>query len=405
MWFSFDLVFFLYRLSKLPKNFIYKAIEFLQPYFKQDTYLLMDGLDENSECIDTFTLFQYMQKNNIKSYYFVNKNNKTFEKIKRITNLKNIITTDAPNKVPFVLFCYLLKVHTVVTSFTLDWLLHFEQFLYKNKSINFVFSTHGLLFMKLFVVNWFRPDKYNYFVANNELETKMMTEDAGSANWKESNIIKAGLFRLDNLYKRLDNENKEIFIMFTWRKYLNIENFFQSDYYLKISSLLNNENLLKFAKQNNIKIKLALHHHLILNLKTTRYDYFKNNNVEIVEISNISEQIPKTSLFITDFSSIAFDFMYLDIPVIFYRFDADLDEKIKEYESIDYAMSKDKYLYNCCYSEKDTVKTIIRYIQNGFILEGEFKEKNKQFFTYAPKNNICRKFVEIAEKLNEERNL
>ena len=57
MWFSFDLVFFIYRLSTFPERFMYKIVEFLQPYFKQDTYLMFDSLhDDNAECIDTFTL-------------------------------------------------------------------------------------------------------------------------------------------------------------------------------------------------------------------------------------------------------------------------------------------------------------------------------------------------------------
>ena len=32
-----------------------------------------------------------------------------------------------------------------------------------------------------------------------------------------------------------------------------------------------------------------------------------------------------SSLLITDYSSIAFDFMFLDTPVIFYKFDADVN--------------------------------------------------------------------------------
>ena len=384
---------------------MYKIVEFLQPYFTQDTYLMFDCLyDNNAECIDTFTLFQYLQENNIKSYYLINKNNKSFEKIKKITKLKNIIITDKQNRIPIKLLFHLIKVHTVVTSFGFNINSKFEKFIYKNKKIKYAFSTHGLFFMKLFVVYLSNPNKFNYFIVNNELETQMITKDTKSSNWDEDKLIKAGLFRLDNLHKK-NTTTKEIFIMFTWRRYLNKDNFFDSEYYLKISSLLNNRYLTKFIVENNIKIKLALHHHLIRRLKTNKLDYFKNDNIEIVEMSNISEQIPRTSLFITDYSSIVFDFMYLDIPVIFYRFDTDLDEKTKEFESIDYAISKDRYLYNCCYSEEDTVKTIINYIQNGFVLEDENKEKNKQFFTYSPKNNICKKFVEVVEKMNKEKGL
>lgn len=390
MWFSFDLVFFIYRLSTFPERFMYKIVEFLQPYFKQDAYLMFDCLyDNNAECIDTFTLFQYLQKNNIPSYYLVNKNHNSLKKIKKVGRQKNIITTDKNKKIPLKLIFCLLRTHTVITSFGHDN-SRFENFLYKNKKINYIFSDHGIFFMKLFPLNYYTSSRFNFFIVNNELETQMILNNS---KWTENRLIKCGLFRFDKL-KREQNK-KNIFIMFTWRKSR------QNDYFKKIESLLNNEILKQFIFANDVKIKFALHHVLNPELDYEKL-FIDNQNVEIINLTDISEQVSKTSLFITDFSSIAFDFMYLDIPVIFYRFDADLDEKTKEYESIDYAMTKDKYLYNCCYSEQDTVKTIIKYVQNGFTLEDENKEKNKQFFTYSQKNSICKNFVEHIERLNKK---
>ena len=56
--------------------------------------------------------------------------------------------------------------------------------------------------MKLFVVYLSNPNKFNYFIVNNELETQMITKDTKSSNWDEDKLIKAGLFRLDNLHKK-----------------------------------------------------------------------------------------------------------------------------------------------------------------------------------------------------------
>ena len=401
MWFSFDFVFLIYRISTFPERFIYRVIEFLQPYFTQDTYLMFDCLyDNNAECIDTFTLFQYLQENNIKSYYLINKNNKSFNKIKKLTKLKNVIVTNSENKLPLILLLSLLKVHTVVTSFGFEKTSKFKKFLYKNKRINYIYSDHGIFFMKNFPLNYYTSNRFNYFVVNNELETQMVLENS---NWTEDKLIKNGLFRYDKLTKNKKVSQKEIFIMPTWRRYLSDLDFTDTEYFKSLDSLLSNEKLMKYTQENNVKIKIAFHHELVRRINQTDGIQFINKNINILDTTDISEQIPKTSLFITDFSSIAFDFMYLDIPVIFYRFDADLNKKTKEYESIDYAMSKDKYLYNCCYSEEDTVKTIIKYIQNGFILEDENKEKNKQFFTYISKNNICQNFVKIVESINKEK--
>lgn len=400
MWLNFDVTFFIYRILQIPTKLFYKLIGYLQKYFKQDTYILYDCLyDDNAECIDTFTLFEYMQKNGIKSYYIVNKNNNAFEKIKKKTHLKNVIVTKSSRKLPLIVKLLLLRTHTVVSSFgSLN--NYFEKFIYESDKTSYVFSRHGISFLKLFSLNFYPPSKYNYFGVSNDLETKMVLENS---NWTEDKLIKNGLFRFDKLIKRKDETQKEIFIMPTWRRYLRGVNFIRSDYFQTLNSLLSNEKLVKYTQDNNVKIKIAFHHELIRILRNTDDIQFTNKNVEFVEMTAISEQIPKTSLFITDFSSIVFDFMYLDIPVMFYRFDIDMDETQKDFESINYAMSKDKYLYNCCYSEEDTVKTIIKYIQNGFILEEENKEKNKQFYSYIERGNVCKNFVNIMDNINKNK--
>ncbi len=400
MWFNTNLILLLHWISLIPTKLIYKLIELLQKYFKQDTYILFDCLyDDNAECIDTFTLFEYLQKNNIKSYYIVNKNNKAFDKIKKKTHLKNIIVTNSSKNLPFFINFILLKTHTVVSSFG-NLNNNFEKFIYKNNKINYVFSRHGISFLKLFSLNFYPPSEYNYFGVSNDLETKMVLDNS---SWTEDKLIKNGLFRFDNLTKREDENQKEIFIMLTWRRYLKDTNFMRSDYFQYLDSLLSNEKLVKYAQENNVKIKITFHHELIRRIMQSDEIKFKNKNVEIVDMTEISKQIPKTSLFITDFSSIVFDFMYLDIPVMFYRFDIDMDETQKDFESITFAMNRDKYLYNCCYDENSAVETIIKYINNGFILEDENKEKNKQFFTYLERNNICKNFVKIIDNINKNK--
>lgn len=398
MWFSFDLILLLYRISQVPMKLMYKLIGKLQTYFKQDTYILFDCLyDDNAECIDTFTLFEYLQKHNIKSYYIVNKNNKTYDKIKKKTNLKNVIVTKSSKNIPFWVNLLLLRTHTVVSSFG-NLNNYFEKFIYKNNKINYVFSRHGISFLKLFSLDFYPPSEYNYFGVSNDLETKMVL---ANSNWTEDKLIKNGLFRFDNLTKREDEQQKEIFIMPTWRRYLKGVNLLRSDYFQYLDSLLSNEKIVKFTQDNNVKIKIAFHHELIRRIMQNDEIKFKNKNVEIVDMTEISKQIPKTSLFITDFSSIVFDFMYLDIPVIFYRFDIDLNETQKDFESINFAMSRDNYLYNCCYDEESTVDTIIKYINNGFVLEDENKEKNKLFYTYLERNNVCKNFVKIMDNINK----
>ena len=89
--------------------------------------------------------------------------------------------------------------------------------------------------------------------------------------------------------------------------------------------------------------------------------------------------------------------MYLDIPVIFYRFDDDIkypDER--DNQNAASAKSKDDQLYNCLYSKNDVINKIEFYIKNDFKLEPEFKDINNNIFW--ERSDICKHLYEIISK-------
>ena len=128
--------------------------------------------------------------------------------------------------------------------------------------------------------------------------------------------------------------------------------------------------------------------------------------VEIVDQSEISKNINIADLFITDFSSIAFSFMYLNTPVIFYRLDADYtDEKYKEVEYINYARTKDCEIYNVFYNIDDTIDKVKFYVENNFKLEEEFKDINYKFFDYPVRGKIAEHLLKQLEQFKNKKNL
>ena len=94
--------------------------------------------------------------------------------------------------------------------------------------------------------------------------------------------------------------------------------------------------------------------------------------------------------------------MYLNIPVIFYRFDADVDysDPLNK-ESLLSAKKEDEKLYNCFYNLNDTITKIDYYIANNFELEKENKEKNKRIFWENKKN--CETLKTYIEKRKEKK--
>ncbi len=378
---------------------------FLQPFFKKDTYILFDCLYEpNSECIDTYCVFQYMQRHNIKSYYVVWKKNSFYEHLKS-TGVKNVIVVkesvhDLKQFEFFRKICrFLPKTKAVITSFG-DLNEKMTNFLYENKYITYHHIGHGPTFLKTFVVAtpYLSPLKYNKFLVSNEQEAQIFQQ----YGWQKENLPIIGLPRWDNL-RRQPQEQKTIFMMLTWR--LTFTKFYVNKYkillkntqYAKgIQAFLQNEKLIELLKKHNVKIQYTLHHALISQINA-KLD-FSSENTEYVPCENISQYIGKSDLFITDYSSLFFDFAFLDTPIVFYRPDFD-DETLIGLDKDDMAnaKSKDEMLYNICYDVETAVACVEKYINNGFVLEEENKRKNAVLF--STKENITEKFVNYLGSL------
>ena len=106
--------------------------------------------------------------------------------------------------------------------------------------------------------------------------------------------------------------------MFTWRQ-ISPNIFAKSLYFKRLSSLLNNKELHAFTEKNNVKIYFAPHHAMKTNSNINLA--IKHPNIKMVETHEISKYIKKSSILLTDLSSVAFDFMFQNKPVILYGLD------------------------------------------------------------------------------------
>ena len=123
--------------------------------------------------------------------------------------------------------------------------------------------------------------------------------------------------------------------MITWRD-LNHNKEISSYYIRNIERILINEILNKELEKKNIELDFTFHR----NLNNKYYLKFKKNLkthklLKLINQNEISECIYKSSLVITDFSSIIFDFIYMRKPYIIYIPDAE-DSNIEDIYTIDY---------------------------------------------------------------------
>ncbi len=363
-------------------------------------FIIMGDLFFNKSVapIDNFAFFEYLhsKKSKYVGYYILHKNYKEYDFIKSKYG-KYIITYR--NKAD-LLFYLKIAFLSFKTRFVLDsfdaFALFFGLFFKKSKKIDIIFSQHGITYFKQEFITpcMYGAKKLDKVIVSNNYEYEIFKTKAG---YLEKNIIKLGLFRWDSL-KPVQSDSKIIFVYFTFRHYLvKHNNIFETNYFKNIFSLLSNQKLLYMMEKHNIKIKLSLHHDFLSYIELSKFD-----NFEFVQEEEIKSIKNEAAMLITDFSSMSFDFMLQDKPVIFYRLDENdfwsskLDSgyasTIKELSST---------IYNIYDNEESVVEKIIEYSTNNFELEDIYKDKNKYFF-YS-KKGICEKFYKKLVLLDSDK--
>ena len=380
-------------------NYI-KENEHLYP---KDAYLLFDMLwDMNTEQIDAYSLFEYMKSKGYNAYYVVQKSSDRYKELEETGQLKNVIAIDYdvlryPNKFISDIAPILLRSKAILSSFFNDnreW----GKFITSDYSWKYIFIQHGVIYLKESILynGYMSHDSFNKILVSNDLEANLLKK----YNFKDEQFVKAGLPRWDYLSQNSKPKTKSILVMLTYRHFVNgdvespMETFEQSVYKKNTESLLNNKELNQFLKKHNVTLYYVPHHY-------TFWAQINSPNIKPISTQEISKYIKESSMLITDFSSVCFDFMFQNKPVIYYLLDMnanDIEEEDKE--NMRAFEHKKENLANVFYDEKDIVKKIEFYVNNNFTLEPEVKEKyNKFFYT---KNNIREKLLIEIDKILEE---
>ena len=104
-----------------------------------------------------------------------------------------------------------------------------------------------------------------------------------------------------------------------------------------------------------------------------------------------------SSLVLTDYSSVAFDFAYLRKPLIYAHFDKkefDVyhthDKGYFDYESDGFGEVE--------YDLDSTVNRLIEYMENGCKLKEKYRERIDEFFAFNDRNN-CKRIYEAIKSL------
>ena len=209
-----------------------------------------------------------------------------------------------------------------------------------------------------------------------------------------------GFPRLDN-WKDKKVDYKLIVLMPTWRAYIAQNSsvyFMDTQYFIHYQELLNDDELSDFLENNDIKLIFYLHNEM------RKYvNYFKTNNKNI-QIAyddreyDIQNLLKTAALLITDYSSVHFDFAYMNKPVIYYQFDQK-EFYQKQYENSFFSAERNGF-GPVAYEKKEVVDEIKKSLKLNFQMEPQFYNKMREFYRIYDDKNCERVYQAIEERLS-----
>ena len=207
----------------------------------------------------------------------------------------------------------------------------------------------------------------------------------------DSDVIKVlGLPRFDSLE---DNAQKQIVLMPSWRRQIenfSDEQFMKTNFYKTYNDLINDKELIDFISDRGYKLIFKPHRNLHRFLNT----FDKNHSVIFDDdLTNYTQTFNDSSLLITDYSSVFFDFAYMKKPVIYYQFD---DNYHFDVESAYFKYEEDGF-GPVARTHKGLKDEIFKIIENDCRMDETYEKRVDGFFKYRDRDNSKRVYEEILK--------
>ena len=220
------------------------------------------------------------------------------------------------------------------------------------------------------------------------------------SGYKEGVLCDIGMPRFDNLVDK-SNElpTKQILFMPTWRvKYTNTSesDFVKDEYFQACKELLESDELIEFLEKKDMNFVFYPH---IEMQKFVHLFASKSNRIVIQDAGSaiVEDLLLNSSILITDYSSVFFDFAYMFKPVIYYQFDNGENEQATNKRWFNF--EKDSFSPNIQHFN-DVVKKL--YELKDVHLNTQYQKRVNDMFPVRDKNNSERVYQAIMRLEKDE---
>lgn len=364
----------------------------------EGAWILMDRdicADDNAE-----HLYRYLMTDqpNVKSYFVLRRNSADWRRLSE-EGFKLIPFGGVRHRLA------LLNCSHYASSHADAYVTNFMQPRYYGDvlSYRFTFLQHGIT--KDDLSDWLNSKQIDCLITAAPREAASIS---GVSRYKFSNreVVMTGFPRHDGLFKRRNCGEKVILVMPTWRKNLagpplgrgNARalnpDFIHSEFYKQWSELLSGPHLERLAKEFGYRVVLQLHPNVapylhLFNLPE-HVSVFRHDGRE-----SMQELFGKSRILVTDYSSVAFEFAWLNKAVLYFQFDREyVFGGGHTYEPGYYSYFDDGF-GPVCETQSSLVDELTSILRNQGQMGSVYVKRAAGFFGYRDGDSCKRVFAAI----------
>ncbi len=263
-------------------------------------------------------------------------------------------------------------------------------------SIDLIYLHHGALGFKKF--NAFYQAKSNVmrlFTVGSEFERDILISQV---KVDPKRVLVTGYARYDRLEDRALVSPRSMVYMPTHRNYL-LEAGKGMQFIDMVSGFIQNAALHDILERENIALKVYLHKEM------QPFTHLLKSTCDRVEVlpfgkTSVQELIMESSVLITDYSSVSWDFFYLNKPVLFYR--ADIDDYLADRSS--YIDLREEMIGPIAYDVQGLLAMIEAVCKRNFALEDRFQPVRTGVMPRLDSDN-CNRIFNAVMNADEPRKL
>lgn len=380
-----------------------KVYFMMRPIMKRKPiWMYLDKIYKGGDSSEYLYRYSCAQKDGIKHYYLIDKHATDYKRLKK-DGYKPLVRGSIKHRLVFLMADMMVISNSTVFAFN-NYGLPNSSYVRDLVDFHVCCVQHGMSVQKIAVAqNRLRDNTRLYFCASKyELEnlSKPIYDYEGYDALKLT-----GVPRYDGLK---NDDKKQIMISPTWRMQAAVPVrtsegeqrdynplFKESTYFQVFNALINDPRLIEAAKKYGYRIKYVLHP--IVSAQVNDFD--KNDYVDIIPaVGDMSYEtmFRESSLMVTDFSGIQFDFAYMRKPLV-YLHHKDIPQHYEEgtffYDTMAFG--------EIAHDNDELIDLLCEYMASGCKMKEEYVRRADDFFYYNDHNNCKRIYdtmIEYQEK-------